>query len=230
MLALLPPSSRVTRLTCRGRARHHPRADLGGSGEHDLAHVGVGDEALPDHRPLARQHLEQVGGQARLDGEFAEPDRGQRRPLGRFDQHRVSGGQRGRETPCRDRHREVPRRDDTDDAQRLVERDVQAARHRNLLARQAFRAGRVELQDVADVAGLPLGVADRVPGVGDLQRRQFVDVGIDDRREGAQRRGPLGGRQPRPMPAAPPWRAPPRRRRRPRRSARRCAAVPRSRD
>ncbi len=153
-----------------GRACHHPRADFGGSREHDLADVGVGDEALPHYRALAGQHLKQVGRQPGVNGELAEPDRGQRRPLRRFDQHRVARCQRGRETPRRDRHREVPRRDDADHAERFVERDVQSACHRNLLAGQPFRGGGVELQHIADVAGLPLRVADRMPGVGDLER------------------------------------------------------------
>ena len=67
MLALLPPSSSVTGLTCCGASGHHLLADLGRPGEHDLAHVGVGDEALADDRALAGQHLEQALGQPGLE-------------------------------------------------------------------------------------------------------------------------------------------------------------------
>ena len=143
MLALLPPSSSVTGLTCCGGARHHLIADLGRPGEDDLAHVGVRDEPLPDDRTPAGQHLEQSVGQPGLERELAEPDRGERRPLGGLEQHGVARGERGREPPRRDRHREVPRHDDADDAERLVEGHVEAAGDRDLLADQPLRARRV---------------------------------------------------------------------------------------
>ena len=94
MLALLPPSSRVTRFTWRGAAGHDLPADLGGPGEDDLAHRRVVDQALADHRALARQHLEHALGQPGLQGQLADPDRGQRGPLGRLGDHRVARGQR----------------------------------------------------------------------------------------------------------------------------------------
>ena len=71
----------------------------------------------------------------------------------------------GREAPAGDRHREVPRHDDADDAERLVEGHVEAAGDRDLPAEQPLRRGRVVVQAVPDVAGLPGRVAERVPGV-----------------------------------------------------------------
>jgi hypothetical protein len=41
--------------------------------------------------------------------------------------------------------------------------------------RQPLRRGRVVVEDVADVAGLPAGVADGVPGVAHLQLRQLLE-------------------------------------------------------
>ena len=99
MLALLPPSSRVTGLTCARAPGHHPLSDLGRAGEDDLRDVGVVDEALPDDAALAGQHLEHVLGDARLQGQFGEPDRGQRREFGRLEHHGVAGRQRRRERP-----------------------------------------------------------------------------------------------------------------------------------
>ena len=200
MLALLPPSSSVTPLDLGGRTGHHLFADFGGPGEDDLADSGVGDEPLPHHRALPGQHLQQVFVQPGFHRQLTEPDGGQRGPLGGFDQHGVAGGQGRRDAPGRDHHREVPRRDHPDHTQWFVERDVQAAGHGNLLAGQAFRAGGVERQHVANVAGLPFGRPDGVPGIGDLERGQLVDVGVDRGRECAQPGRAFGRRQPRPPP------------------------------
>src|ERR1700746_544199 len=87
MLALLPPSSMVSRLPAPGAAGHDPPAPPRRAGEDNLAHVRVVDQALADHRALARQHLEHALGQAGLQGQLADPDRGQRRPLGRLGEH-----------------------------------------------------------------------------------------------------------------------------------------------
>ena len=67
-----------------------------------------------------------------------------------------------------------------------MEGDVDAARHRDLLADQPLRGGGVVVQDVADVARLPAGVADGVAGVLDLEPGELLVVGVDDRGEGAQ--------------------------------------------
>ncbi len=53
------------------------------------------------------------------------------------------------------------------------------------------RAGVVG-EDVADVAGLPAGVADRVAGVRDLELRQLLDVRVDDLGEAPQQPGTVG--------------------------------------
>ena len=52
----------------------------------------------------------------------------------------------GREAPAGDRHREVPRHDDADDAERLVEGDVDAAGDRDLPAEQPLRRAGVVVQ------------------------------------------------------------------------------------
>ena len=55
MLALLPPSSRVTRFTWSAQPRHDLLADLGRAGEADLAHdAGASTNRCADHRALAR--------------------------------------------------------------------------------------------------------------------------------------------------------------------------------
>src|SRR5581483_4263885 len=89
---------------------------------------------------------------------------------------------------------------------RLLEREVHAAGDRDLVAGETLGRGRVVVEDVADVAGLPAGVADRVPGVADLQARQVLPVGVHGAREGPEQLGPCtrgdtapgGERRPRP--------------------------------
>ena len=140
MFALLPPSSSVTRLTWSAQPAMIRLPTAVDPVKHDLAHRRVGDEPLADDRALAGDHREDALGQAGLEAELAEPDRGQRGELGGLEHDRVAGRQRRREPPAGDRHREVPRHDHADDAERLLERDVDAAGHRDLPAEQPLRA------------------------------------------------------------------------------------------
>ena len=141
MLALLPPSSSVSRLTCLAQPAMICWPTSVEPVKHDLAHGRDGRRtagrppspcrAAPGARP---------SGSPASQRQLAEPDRGQRRQLGRLGDHGVAGGQGRRQPPGQDRHREVPRHDEPDDAERLVERDVQAAGHRDLPAEQPLRA------------------------------------------------------------------------------------------
>ena len=143
MLALLPPSSRVTRFTWSAQPAMICLPTSVEPVKHDLAHERVGDEPLADDRALAGDHREHALGQPGLERQLAEPDRGQRGELGRLEHDRVAGGERRREAPAGDRHREVPRHDDADDAERLVEGDVDAAGDRDLPAEQPLGRRRV---------------------------------------------------------------------------------------
>ena len=194
MLALLPPSSRVTFFTCSAQPAMIRLPTSVEPVKQTLLDQLVGDEPLADHRALAGQDGQDVLGQSGLERQLADPDRGERGELGRLEHHGVAGGQRGREAPAGDRHREVPRHDHADDAQRLVERDVGAAGDRDLPAEQPLGRPGVVVQAVADVAGLPPGVAPGVAGVADLELGQLVDVRVDDRGEPAQQRCPLARR------------------------------------
>ena len=161
----------------------------------------VVDQPLAHHRALARQDLEHPVGQARLAGQLADPDRGQRRPLGRLGDHRVAGRQRRAEPPAEDRHGEVPRHDQADDADRLLEGHVDAAGNRDLLAAQAFRRRRVVAQDVAHVARFPPGLAHRVPGVRRPRDRPAPRCGRRSRRRRRAAARPARRARPRARPA-----------------------------
>ncbi len=154
----------------------------------------MSDETLSDDGSLAGQHGEDVLGQTSLEGELAEPDRRQRRYLGRLEHHGVARSQRRHEAPAGDRHREVPRHDHGDDAEGLLEGHVDAARDRDLPPEQAFRRGGVVVEDVAYVARLPPRVRDRVTGVAHLELRQFLERSVDGGGEPAQQTSPVGGR------------------------------------
>ena len=144
-----------------GAAGRDIRPHLGRAGEHDLAHVGMRDEALPDDRARPGDDLEQALGQPGLERELAEAHRRERGELGGLEHDRVAGGERRREAPRRDRHREVPRHDDADDAVRLVEGDIEAAGDRDLLSAQPLGGAGVEVEHLRDVRCLPPGRADR---------------------------------------------------------------------
>jgi hypothetical protein len=151
------------------------------------------DEPLPHDSTLARHHGEDTLGDAGLEGEVTEPKRRQRGQLGRLEHHGVAGGERGTEPPPGDRHREVPRHDDADDPERLPEGDVDAAGDRDLASEVPLGRTGVVGEDVADVARLPAGVADRVPGVRDLEQRELLLVVADEVGEAPQEQRAVRG-------------------------------------
>ena len=214
-LALLPPSSRVTRFTWSAQPAMICLPTSVEPVKQTLRTSGCVTNRSPDDRALAGQHGEHALGQAGLERELADPHRGQRRDLGRLQHDGVAGGQRRGEAPAGDRHREVPGHDHADHAERLAERHVEAAGHRDLATEQPLGGGGVVVEAVADVAGLPAGVADGVAGVLDLEPRQLLDVRVDDGGEataaaGPARRAPRPARRRRPRGRARSRRRPPR--------------------
>ncbi len=200
MLALLPPSSSVTRLTCAAAPAMTRLPTSVEPVNTILRTSGWVTNRSPTTAPFPGNTCSRSRVEPRLGRQLTEPERAQRRPLGGFHQYRVARGQGGRDAPGRDHHREVPRCDHADHAQRFVEGDVEPAGDGNLLAGQAFRATGIERQHVADVAGFPFGRCDRVSRVGHLACGQFVGMGVDDRGECPQARRALRRRQPRPAP------------------------------
>ena len=134
----LPPSSSVTRLIVPRGAAHHLLPDLGRAGEADLRDVRMLDQPLPDDGALADDDVDDALGNAGLERELAEPQRRERRQLRRLQHDGVAARERRPELPRRDVEREVPRRDQADDAERLAERHVDAARDRESSRRRCL--------------------------------------------------------------------------------------------
>ena len=179
-------------LDVAGAAGHDLLADLGGPGEHDLAHQRVVDQALADHAALARQHLE--------DALRAGPAASASSPILIAVSGVISAGlattaqpgrERRRHAPGQDRHREIPRHDEADDAEGFLEGHVHTAGNGDLLAGQPLRGRGVVREHVADLAGLPGRGADRVARAGRLQRGELVGVGVDLLGEPAQQPAPV---------------------------------------
>ena len=177
-----------------GRAAHHLLPDLGRAGEADLGDVGVLDQPLPDDRALADDDVDDALGEAGLEREVAEPDRGQRRELGRLEHDGVPARERGAELPARDVEREVPGHDQPHDPERLAEGHVDTAGDRDRLAVVLVDGARVVVEDLGDHADLAARARDRLADVARLEPRELLVMLLDERREPSQQAGPVGRR------------------------------------
>src|SRR5256885_15721691 len=84
-------------------------------------------QSVTDDRPLAGEEVDDALGNARLERELAEPERGERCQLRRLEDDRVAAGERRPELPRGDVEREVPGDDQADYAERLAGRHVGTA-------------------------------------------------------------------------------------------------------
>jgi len=191
------------------RRRLHDQApDLRGAGERHLVDVGVRGQmragvAEPGH------DVHDTGRQSRLGHQLAEPQRRQRRLLGRLEHHRAPGRQRRAELPCRHQQREVPRDDLRHHADRLTPRvRVEVAvgrRQRRELDRAALELGR-PARHVVEEVGRERNVRcarhrARLAVVQRLERRQLVGVLEDQIADAVHQLAPIRRRH------APPRRA-----------------------
>jgi hypothetical protein len=88
------------------------------------------DESLAGKGARAHDHIQHAFGKAGVEGQLGEAHRRERGDLRRLEHDAVATGQRGPDLPRRDEHREVPRGDEPDDAEWLVERVVDPAGYR----------------------------------------------------------------------------------------------------
>ena len=178
-------------------------ADGARPGERDRMDAWMADERRPGV-PLTGKERHGIrrdtSGAQRLDDHQPAPGR----LLGRLEDGRVAGDQRRGDHAHRDRHREVPGRDDRGDAARDVAHRVVLAGHlQERAARlELDRAARVELEEVDRLADVGVGLAPWLRALADLQRGQLGPALAHPRRgAGEDLRAPLG-RRGRPLPEA----------------------------
>ena len=210
MLALLPPSSSVTRFTCRAQPAMICWPTSVEPVKHDLARRAAMRRrtAGPTTEPLPGSTWNTPVRQARLAGELADPDRGQRRQLGRLE-HRPCCRPRapGAKPQPSDGHGEVPRHDQA--------RPRRAARWNVTstppgtgicLTAQPLGRRRVVASGRRGRCRLPTGPCRSVcPLAGDLEPRQLLVMRRQPRRRSAAAARPARRAPPR---ARPPGRPP----------------------
>ncbi len=158
------------------------------------------------------------GGSPASSAEPGDSKRGQRCLLGRLQDHRAAGRQRGRSLSRHHRSREVPRRDPGGDADRLLRDDDPAIGHvgRDRVAVDALRLLAEPLQERRRILDLDPRLGDRLSLLGRQQAGERLGVLEHQIRPAAQDARPLLRQQ-----------ATPRRQCRPRRPEARAPSRPR---
>ena len=159
-----------------------------------FATSGCSTRRLPTTEPLPTSDVDDALRDAGLERELGEPQRRERRQLRRLEHDRVAARERRPELPGRDVEREVPGHDQADDAERLAEGDVDAARDRDRLAVVLVDRAGVEVEDLRDHADLAARAGDRLADVARLDPRELLGVLLDERREPAQQPRAVGRR------------------------------------
>src|SRR5207248_6977925 len=120
------------------------------AGEADPGDARIVEQRVADLRALAHHQVEDPSGKAGLADDLGERPGAAGHQLRGLEYHRVAVAQRRRDLPGRDGDREIPRRDDRDDAERLArDLDADAGAHRlHDLAGDAQRLAGEELEDV----------------------------------------------------------------------------------
>jgi ParB family chromosome partitioning protein len=152
------------------------------------------DQPAPDDGALADEDVQDALGQPRLERQVSQPQCRERCQLCRLQHDRVAARERRRDLPRRDVEREVPGHDRGDDAERLPEGHVDAARDRDRLAVVLVDRSGVEVEDLRHHRHLAAGARDRLADVPRLDARELLGVLLDERRQAAQEARAVGRR------------------------------------
>ena len=165
MVGFLPPISSWTRAKCSVALRVDAGAGGVRAGEGEAADEGARGKRRPDRGAGAGDEVEDAGRQAGVLQALDELERRERRGRRRLEDDGVAVDERRRDLPRRDGDREVPRRDDGDDAERLAAAEQHRLRRvgrQHVAAEAPALAGEVA-QDVARPRDLALASASVLP-------------------------------------------------------------------
>ncbi len=150
-------------------------AGIDGSGEAHRGDVGRIQKRLADHRAPPHHQIEHARGRARTLQDVRDRPGARRYQVSGLEHHGVAIGERRGDLPGGNRQREIPGRDQADDAERLaVDVDLDARPHRGYpLAGKAQRLAREELEDLTGATRLGDAVG---AGLAFLAREEFAEL------------------------------------------------------
>ena len=183
----------------RGRG-HDPGARRDAAGERDQVDVRVLGQRRAGLGPGAEHQIGDAGGQPGLLQRPHQQDRGRRRQLARLEHEGVAGQQRRGHLPGRLQQRVVPRRDQSADADRLVDHAadrIRAAGVDHPAGLGAADAG-VVAEARRDVVHVVLGFDEPLAGVERLGAGEILAVAVDQVGGAQQHVRPFAFRRARP--------------------------------
>ena len=159
-----------------------------------LSTSGCSTSAAPAVLPKPGTTLSTPAGNPGLERQLADPQRGERRELGRLQHHGASAGQRRRDFPHADHQREIPGNDGADHAYRFAHRvGERIDPRRNDLPVDLVRPAGVVSQRVEHGGQvLPANGGNRFAGIQALERDERVLVLPDEVRQTQQKLPPVG--------------------------------------
>ena len=178
------------------RAAGDALAGADAAGQRDQRDLGMADDRLAHAGTVAGDDVEHARRQD-VGDQLGEPQRRDRRQLGRLEHHDVARRQRRADLPDRHHQRVVPRRDLADDAQRLApdQRRVALAVLAGQRAVQRARRAGEEAQLVGAHRHLLGGQRVRLADVDRLERGELLDVVVDDVGHGQEQLLAAAGRR-----------------------------------
>ncbi|MEZ5416636.1 MAG: hypothetical protein R2708_04765 [Vicinamibacterales bacterium] len=186
---------------CLRRAVHEQLADACAPGEVNLGDGRVGEHRLAHRARIAVHEVDDAGRCAGLVQHARHVHAGERRVLAGTDDDGAAGGQRRAAGAGDVPGREVPRGDEADHAERLLQHDhplVGGARGNHAAVGALALLGE-PVEEIGRRQPLALGLDERLARLLHGGPGEGLDLGADSRRRAFEHRGPLVGRLPAPV-------------------------------